>query len=217
MGTIDCSRSSKWFTLEEIINHKSIEFIWIHQPKCSTYACNKSPYDHKIHLFISKSDLNYSSCQFFIFTLPFQQLLPSFGFLEHSQAWSLPSDCEELIDHSPNPYTKHNTELASVDTAAAVPACRVRQREAERTASNNFKSCPSANAKNVLWILLRCGNYCCLWLFLWQLKMPSNQTLEQHGTAGWQPEWHWAVNAGKRRSWGRGRRKGMARHATYNS
>lgn len=132
MGTIDCSRSSKWFTLEEIINHKSIEFIWIHQPKCSTYACNKSPYDHKIHLFISKSDLNYSSCQFFIFTLPFQQLLPSFGFLEHSQAWSLPSDCEELIDHSPNPYTKHNTELASVDTAAAVPACGVRQREAEQ-------------------------------------------------------------------------------------
>lgn len=65
--------------------------------------------------------------------MPFQQLLPSFGFLEHSQAWwSLPSDCEELIDHSPNPYTKHNTELASVDTAAAVPACGVRQREAEQ-------------------------------------------------------------------------------------
>lgn len=39
-----------------------------------------------VDLFISKSDLNYSSCQFFIFTLPFQQLLPSFGFLEHSQA-----------------------------------------------------------------------------------------------------------------------------------
>lgn len=121
----------------DLVSDLHLKRSLITSPSNSFEFINKSLYDHygiyKIHLFISKSDLNYSSCQFFICTMPFQQLLPSFGFLEHSQAWwSLPSDCEELIDHSPNPYTKHNTELASVDTAAAVPACRVRQREAER-------------------------------------------------------------------------------------